>query len=50
MVLLFACCFGFRFPDTIRDVGEPYEQGADYVTAEEYEELCGCHDGPTTPA
>jgi hypothetical protein len=43
--MLAACCFGFRLPDSVSDVGEPYEQGGDYVAAEEYEKLCGGHDG-----
>lgn len=45
LFMLAACCFGFRLPDSVSDVGEPYEQGGDYVAAEEYEKLCGGHDG-----
>ena len=32
------CC-----SSSLREVGEPYQEAGDYVSAEEYAQLCGCH-------
>lgn len=45
LLLNSVCCLGFRVPDSISEVGEPYEEEGDYITAEEYEQLVGGHAG-----